>query len=444
MAKTPIMGVFALLILVQTPFILAIECTQSDVEIRNTCKEILNLNLTLQEKEALISNLEYTSKFFPSHEYVYQKNSNINILNPPNGIETINSIYIKDAWQDIFTLMPSVLYNNSLYVPSQTKVLTGFNYRLDIPSDYYNSRKRQGRECRRTYTLEENNAINRDYVNNQYQGSGSLVNININSNSEIKSVYDITVRVKIKHYEWDYEDDGWDCEYDHTEYQNDNIQLIDKIQVKYYKNNLFADLDFLDSVSSNKLKPNFSNSVEINFKDSEYNFYEFLYDINYSKEPYYVYTLRATDYNQESIKNLFKQDSNLIVNNIENCKIKAFDFFNVLEKSCTFNLENINFYIKTDKFKYKPNETIKVDITPKDILVNLTYGDQSQLAKNNANFTANKEYNKITASYKTLKSEKLIFLEDASRTKLVIKVVIFVLLNYILYRVLRKYLGGLI
>jgi hypothetical protein len=443
MAKPPIWGMFALLILVQTPLILAIECTQSDSEIKSICNEILNSNLTLLEKETLISNLEYTGSFFPDHNYVYNKNTNININNPPIGIETKNSVYIKNVWMDIFTSMPSILYNNSLYVPSQTKVQTGFNYNIIIPSDYSNSKKREGRECKTTYSVEENSATNKIYVNNQYQGSGKLVNVNINSDSEIKSVYDVNVKVKIKHYEWTY-DHGWDCDYDSTEYKTDSIQITDKINIKYYQNNLFANLEFLDSYASNNIKPNFSNSIEVNFKDSEYNFYEFMYDVNYSKEPYYIYTLKATDYKQESIKNLFKENNTLIVKNIEDCKVRAFDFFNVFNGLCNFNLENLTFSIKTDKFKYKPNEEIRISIYPNDILANLTYGNQTRLAKNSVVFIANAQNNKITAKYKNLETQKLVFIENESQTKTIFNLGIFGFLNYFFYVVLRKYFGGLI
>ena len=53
------------------------------------------------------------------------------------GVNKQQGIFVKDFWMSIFAVMPSVFYNNSLYVPNQTKLLTGYNYNVISPVNYY-------------------------------------------------------------------------------------------------------------------------------------------------------------------------------------------------------------------------------------------------------------------------------------------------------------------
>ena len=64
-----------------------------------------------------------------------------------------------------------MFYNDSLYVPDETKLLTGFNYEVEIPNNYYSPGYpiTNGGDCRRRYNLLEDTAEIRIYVNNIYQ-----------------------------------------------------------------------------------------------------------------------------------------------------------------------------------------------------------------------------------------------------------------------------------
>jgi hypothetical protein len=72
MKKHFLLWLFALVFAVQTPFILAISCSELSLAVQPTCYEIQNADLTSVEKDLLISNLEYNNKFFPDHDYVAQ------------------------------------------------------------------------------------------------------------------------------------------------------------------------------------------------------------------------------------------------------------------------------------------------------------------------------------------------------------------------------------
>ena len=456
MAKYFLFWVFALITLVQTPFIFSLDCSFVSSANYNTCINILNSNLTSQEKDILVSNLDYNNKFFPDQDYIFQKNINLKIVNPPIGVKTYNGQFVRDAWLSIFTSMPSIIYNDNLYVPDKTKVFSGFNYKTTTPQNYYESyypQTSQG-DCKRIYTLIQNYSENKIYVNNVYQGSGKLVEVNINSDSEIKAQYQINVGFNIDHYRWEkycaYRRNGkcvysYRCSFSYSEIQKDSINIEDTLKVKHYSNNLIGDIKTIDSYSgNNRIRSNYSDSFYLTFNDSYFKYNKFTYDVNYSKEPYYVYTLKAYDYNQETSNNLLKNGNDLIVKNTNDCKIKAFDFFKVIEKNCTSENSNISIYVDTDKLTYDPNETIQVSIYPSNVSVNLSYGNQSKIVKGNSSFIADLQNNKVSADISDYHSEKIIFVEDKEKTSTIFSLSIFGILNYFFYIALKKCFGGII
>lgn len=427
----------------QIPFISSesINCNQITPAHMQECLQILDSDLSFDEKSLLISNLDYTNKMRPDHSYVYHKNVNLEINSPPEGVSKQNSNYIKNAWVDIFSAMPSVLYNGTLYVPNQTTILTGYNYEVQTPPDYYSPRypKTSNGDCKRTYSLVENTAENKVYVNQIYHGDGKLVNLQIDSNSVIKSEYQIRVSVNVKHYRWMEEDHDQRCKYVYSETYSDQIQISDELNVSYYNQTLFADIDVLNQhQDTTKIYPNFSNSLELKFENSAYNFHEFVYSINYTKPPYYVYTIRAEDYRQESFSNIQKDGENILVNNVDKCHFRAFNFFETLNKDCLIFGDNFSLLIKTDKLKYKENETIFVSIFPNNVSVQLIYANQTKNAISNATFAAQSQANKITAKYHDYSAEKVIFLVNRSRLELYWDLSVFGLLNYFVYSVLKR------
>lgn len=448
---------FALFLLLQSPsFIFALgspNCKSIALPNQEECKSILALNITNEERALLISNLEYNNKFFPDHEYIFQKNSEIEINGAPQGTPIKNGIFIKNAWMSIFSVMPSILYKDNLYVPDNAEVLSGFNYELAIPSNYYGPGypSTNSGDCKRIYSLIEDNAENKIYVDNNYQGEGDLVKVAISKDSEIKALYDIHAEVNIKHYKWNKYCSSRDkngscrrysyrCSFSYEEIKKESIQTTDSVTVKHYKNNLFADIKILDSYNSAiKLLANYSNSIILEFSKSDYRFNEFVYSINYSKPPYYFLTLKADDYKEEVLNNLIKTGDEIIVSTFNDCNIKAYDFFNVLEKTCNSEYENVDFYIKTDRLKYGFNEKIKVDIYPKNVTALLKYGNEEKEATGSATFNAKFFQNKITAYYKGHSSEKVIFISNKERFLIVWNLIIFAILNYLFYKVIKNY-----
>jgi hypothetical protein len=447
MANSFLFGFFALILLAQSPFVFAYDCSDVSYENRLTCLEIENSNLSLIEKQLLISNLEYANKYEPNHFFISSNNNNIIINNAPDGTKEYNSKYIKDAWIELFTVMPSVIYNNSLYVPSSTKVLTGFNYRLNAPT-----KNPVSGDCRTTYELLSNSAENKIYVNSQYAGSGKLVPITINQDSEIRATYNILVQYKIRHYEW-YRyccrrrkgrctRRCTRCEYSHSEISRDTIRIEDSIKVKLYDNNLFAKvIDSSQTPHSSKIKLNYSDSIEVSFANSNYNNYKYIFEIADSFYPYNILTLKARDYDAEFLNNLYRLEDTLIVNNPSECKIRGFDFFNTIERSCSIEENHIGLKIKTDKLGYYEGEEIQVEIYPENTLINITYSNKSFLVKNKAQFIATKPSNKLIASYGWESSQKIIYIKNRSRLKLISNIFWLFIISIMSFAIIKKYWG---
>ena len=444
---------FVLVFLMQSPRALALDCSGISEQNRDICENILDSNLSMEEKEALILNLEYYNKNYPDHNYIFLRNNFIEINEAPENVTIYRSEFIKDAWLKIFTAMPSVIYNDSLLCPEQTKVLSGFNYRLAIPSNYQSSsypETNQG-DCRRDYSLLENFSENKVYVNEIYQGDGKLVDVLVKEDSNIIVEYNIDADIQIEHYQWD----RYCCEYRNgrcrrycnrcdfslKEVKEDRLTVRDYLPVGGYDNNLTASLRVVDTYNSNtEIETNFSNSVEITFDDSYYKFYEHYFEINYSNKPYYIATLKATEYPQEKIFNLFKDGDNIIVKNTEGCKIHAFDLFNIFDSNCDLSYEDFSFTIETEEFYYKIGEPIKVKIIPDNILVNITYGNQSAVG-HEAIFNAELGINKVRAVYEGKTAEKFIFVYEESKFLLFWKLLIFFALVVLFYLFLRKLSG---
>lgn len=452
MERFSFFGALALLIIVQSPFIFSYSCDDMSGEIQEACLEIYKSELSDSEKQLLISNLEYENNLEPNHFLVYGKNTNLQIENAPDRIQTYNSRYIKNAWMKIFTLMPSVIYQDFLYVPKNTKVLTGFNFDFDKPKDYRSSRypKTKNGDCRIRYRLLEKKEENKIYVNGVYQGQGQLVPITIKQDSKIESVYTVKIKYDVNHYEWDRycckRRDGrcvkhcYDCDYDYDKTKTGQITIRDSVDVKIYENNLVADILKISKLShSTRLELNYSDSVEVSFINSKYNYHKYLFEFVNSFPPYNVLTLKAIGYGGETLTNLFREEDSLIVNNIEECAIRGFDLFNEAENECFVENSFINLKIKTNKLRYGDGEEIEIEIFPRNILVNLTYAEKSYLVKNEKILNAINPHNKIRAVYGGESSEKIIYIQNKSRLTLLYNLFLVILVFVILYILIKKY-----
>ena len=234
----------------------------------------------------------------------------------------------------------------------------------------------------------------------------------------------------------------YSCDYSHDETKRDVVTITDALSVKHYNNLLSADVKVISEYNSNKkLKLNHTGSVIVSFPDSSFEYYEYLYDVVVSKEPYNFYTLRAKDYNQVLASNLLLDEDSIIVKNTKTCVVETFDFFNVLKKVCDLSFEGAGLRVQTDKIRYKQNDTIKVNVYPSNIRVNVSYGGDSKEAFGSTTFTAKTYENRITAKYDGQSAEKIIFVSVKDRFLMLYNLFVLGFLTFFFYAVIRKYWG---
>jgi hypothetical protein len=432
-----------LMLFLVLPLAFSLECSNFDGEDFNSCNSINNAELSPEEKNSLISNMLYSSSYLPNHDLIYDWNTKLQIEQHENAV-LYNNGFIKNAWLKILAVMPSVLENESLYAPSDAKLLTAYNYKVEVPKNYYSSGypKTNKGDCKRIYSKPDVNALL--YVNNKL--AEKLNPLAISRDSEIKARLSITANTKIEHYRWRRyccarNENGCTrycskCVLRDREDKQDRVNIEDSINVKHYDKEQDADLTVINSYNGNiKVNLDFPDSVDADFGDSQYKFYKYFYDV---VSDGYTLTLRAKQIDNEKIKNIFQDNESLILKKPDDCRIKFWNHFFSKEESCDLDYEKIGLLIETDKLSYKTDEKISVNIFPSDIPVELSYGEQKKTVKAKAEFTAEQFANKITARYNYEQAERLINV-GKERLALVRNLSIFSFFNYFLFAVIKKF-----
>jgi hypothetical protein len=354
-----------ILFLVLLPIASAFDCSLTSNP--NQCNQIINSNINESQKDNLLSFLLYNSTSFPDHNFILDYNSKIKV-NSSIG-NTTNSIYIKNAWLSLITIMPSILENNTLYVPDNTFVLSDYGYEILIPINYQASKypEKQNGDCKTIYKLTSNSSNLNVLVNNQDQGSLKLNPVQINQDSLIKDKLDIKTTIQQDNYQWKqycikfrksecikYE---YKCEYKSTINLQDSLVLTDSINVRHYGNKPNANIQALDNYyNTTKLQylANDYTTLNIDFKNSSYKEQKYTYSIEFIKKPFYISMLKANKVNIKQANNILTGLNNtLFVKNINDCKISASNFFYKFTQSCNLILkQEVKETIEVVPFEY--------------------------------------------------------------------------------------------
>lgn len=439
---------FLFFILFMSVSALAIDC--NTLSNKAICNEISNSNISNKEKDYLISGVIAETANFPSYDFVRQWNLKINTSNPTENVTKYNQGYIKNAWVDLLAVMPSVLENNTLYCTNKGEVLSAFNHDVVIPNNLI------GSDCRTNYNLVENKGVLNVYANNNYQGSGKLVNFTTNQDTEFKSEYDISVKTDIQHYQWKQyccqrnrrgQCTRWcqSCDYVYTEHKVDELKLTDTLNAKYYNPKTTANFSVIDKYSDTTkgiLSGSNFTSLHLYFSNSYIEEFDYFYSIIWNANN--VLTVKADKNKVVENNNLFFEGNEtykIIVKDVTNCKLEVYNHFENKTIPCNLNFEELNISINTNKLSYKPNETINIIITPSNRLFNLTYANQTFTAKNSLNLTAVYPYNKLAIIYNGRSYEKIIHVENEGSIILLFSLSIFGGINYTFIGLLKKYWG---
>ncbi len=434
---------YLLALLLLIPLASALDCNQ--LFNKQWCQDIQNSKVTEAEKEYLLADVISDKKDYPDHQLVKEWNEKISTDQAPEGVTKQSQGYIKDAWVKLFAVMPSVLFNQELLIPSEGEILTGANHKVELPSG------NDADDCETIRGIVDNNNKLELFFNNQLVGKGNLVNYITNSENEIKirAEYSITVKTQIKHYQWEkkyYSKKKYKlvCEYHSTEYKTDNLVVKDFLKVKIDNPKLEAEFKIEDKYSET-IKANFTFSdivnVELTFLDAYFIQHNYVFSEVFALGN--ILTVKAEKKSTKEVKNLAYNGGEVVLSSLDGCMIKVDDFFQSKLIPCDYSFTSPEFTVETDKIVYADKETIKVKIAPAGDYT-VQYAEEEVNSNGEMELEAKYPYNRITVMNKNRIVNQHIHLKNEKPLAMALSLGIFGMFNYALIGLVKKYWGALI
>jgi len=441
-----------LLLLLLTGVAAALDCSSLEGEKLNDCNAVVGSDLLAQAKKESILALLNSDSFLPNFTFVEAWNSNIVFGAAPYGVPVRSSSYIKDAWLKVVAVTPSVAVNGTVLVPSEGKVLSAYNYRVEVPSGTVDG------DCRTDYALSGSSANLDVYANGVLEGHGNLTPFQISGDAVFTSKLRVDAEISVSHHQ-DFKyccdtSNGYctkycvECVHKYTETLSDSVKLEDSLGAAFYEPKTSYALQATDLYyNTTSARLNFSNFTEISlsFENSSYEKRFYAYELAASLQPYDVLSYKAIPQQSSESSNLNAvEDGNSVtftVKNTRSCALKLSNHFGSEPVSCSLDYSETPFSIATAKLSYSEGEAISVSILPKDKSVRVTYANQSLTAVGNASFTAVYPYNRITAVFADKTADRVVAVQKRGQFSFLFGVSVFSGLNYVLYAALRKYWG---
>ena len=446
-----LIGLIIMASLLSLPIAHALTCSNVAEKDLELCNEIILSNATNDEKQQLIADLIYTNTNYANHNLIYDWNTNINFNLAPNGVETKSNGYIKDAWLKIIAILPSVISENKLLSPGTGKVLSAYNYNVQIPS------KTEPGDCKTEFTLKSNDKWLNVYLNDELTGTSTLTDFEGYDVLNFKDTLKIQTVTEVEHYQtykWccKYSKNGGcakfcdKCKYENTEYRTHQVNLEDSKQAYQYSPLIEPEIRAIDSYRNTTVGilsiSNF-DAFSLNFENSSFKQFNHNYDVDVSLQPYDVFTLRTNNFTRKDANNIIvsqiTDNYKFYVANPESCQLKYYDHFHSWEQTCNLETNFPLFEVETDKLFYDENEEINVNLEPKDTLIKVKYGNEELLVKNKASFIAKKNVNKITAYLDYRETQKIIHVKKENIWVFVLNFGVFTGILYFYYLLIKKY-----
>lgn len=406
------------------------------------CNSILETNLSLQEKDLFISDIFNKNKTSPNFDFVYSWNNNLNI-NSPSRTPYHSSGTIRSAWVEIIALMPSIIENETLFTTSQGSLKTEYGYSYTLPSG------RLSGDCRTDYSLKSNTATLSVFLNEHLVGNSKLSSFNIqntNPNLTFRSELNIGVEYNVHRYRRVYHRTYSSCRFYRTETRTDTLRISDSLNAILYQNEPFGETEInsvYNDITRGTLKAENFTSLILSFNNSYYKSNRYLYSLNYSL-PNYVLTLKAEKINQIRLSNIFiEEQEDLVyfgVRDSSSCNINLRTHFSSINRNCNLDFNPVNISIKAERVNYYENSLIKVNITPDDLVINISYGNQTKLVKGYAEFNATLGDNKIFTEINGREIAYFVNVIERQKVNFLIDISSLYFFGLIFFRFLKAYL----
>lgn len=428
-----------LAVTVLLPAVTAFSCNLVSQELRSLCLEIQNSNLTTYEKDLLYSALFEGNNLIPDYDFVYSWNTGLTINEPFRTIKQSQGT-IRNAWVEIFSLMPSVLKNNALYVSQNGKVLSKSGYNTVLPSG------RMSGDCNTLYQLEQNDAVLRSYENNHPIGSGELTTFFIsyphNNPITFKTSLQITVRYRINHYRIN---ENNRCRFYNSELRTDSLTLEDNIPARMFNPQIDYSFTVKNSYQNTLLvELNYNNYSYLNLDLGEPSYTKATSEYSIRPNSIGLLQIVAIPQNYTNVHNLFIENQNnplrLIIPKDYECELTLRNHFSNLITPCDLSYTSKNISIFGNKTNYFDGDLFTVYLFPSDIYINVSYANQTFFARSSATFNATKGYSLVLAQLNDMQVKKYVNVIDKEKYNLTKEISIASLLFYIIFSIVRNYL----
>jgi len=400
------------------------------------CQALHKLPMPQDEIDLLVSTMLYSDSI-PNHEIIKEWNLGINPTRPPHDTITKNSGYIKDAWLEIIGVYPSVEFNNSILSPKKGELHTEYNYEIKYP-------KTSG--CNDKYkTLDKNEQLSIS-ANDIYQGDKKLQKYYIIDDADLKAELDIELKTEVSHYNRK----KGKCTFTGSDIKTDKIKLSDRIAVKLDSTRPTIDfkvIDFYRGTRKASIEGSNYSALIFSTQLSSAAHYNFDYSLGWKFKPYYAIYLKADKHEHYETKNIVINKIDNIINyhfpDSRKCNIISYSHFAKFDVPCSISTP-VSLALKTDKLKYNEGDSIIVSTSPQSEPVKISYGKISKISDGKAVFKAEQDYGMITAEFQGQSVSKSVEVSDTRSWQFFWKLVIVCIFALLLYKILSKYLGGMI
>lgn len=319
-------------------FLILVSCSYaydcSTINDVDSCEYLNSIN------EDLIANIIYTNTSSPNYKFVQDYNKEIIINSPPENTTIKNSEFIKDAWINILNIQPSILYKDELYVPKTINIRTEFNYEILIPSNYENKDKDVGDICKKEYSLESQSETISVYADDLLIGNNKNIQVTIFNYDQIKSIIQINVEIEEDVFRWEKDNDKFRCEFDETIYLQDNILIEDFVDVKEYNSPKDSEFTFLTEYSNTHKGIIYLSEGTNTFLDLGNAYYsnnQLEFYAEFTNKPFYLLQLTAVDSNSEKQTNIIRNNNTIYVETPSKCSVTTTGFFETKINPCKEN-----------------------------------------------------------------------------------------------------------
>jgi len=339
------------------------------------CHDILtDSSLSQAEKEDLYLNLINTQSELPSHDFVWNWNTQINFNQAPDSVTTTNNGIIRNAWLKIIGIKKSVFDTNQQkwFTQPQGSVLTAKNYGIELPSGTLPG------ECRTDYAYSVTNNQFQILVNGQSIGTGNIANYSfpLPSGTDLNFLADwqLQARLQTDHYEmrqhayfdgkqWHY---YWQCDYTNTTYNDYPVHLQDSVPSTAIIQNPVVQtrIDTKNEQLMVEIEPNEPlNQFTLTQENQRFSLSNYRYDLNQSLAPYgALYVIRIPEQKSQSSFIILDQNQNqfkLATNSTQDCELRIATDFEEQQAPCNLTLlKPTHIELTTDQNAFDENQTI--------------------------------------------------------------------------------------